>query len=110
MSQNPNKVNSDSAETNEIYEIVNNPDKYWQKIEKTKENIKKEIANKLPQNLKPYMQGNTGDIVLFVIAMFILILFLKVINLALKIIIKIVGIASILFVVYLIFKHFTQGS
>lgn len=100
----------ENIDTNKIYDVVNHPDKYLNKFEEKKENIKKEIAEKLPPDLKPYMEGNTGDIVLFIFAMFILILFLKVINLALRIILNIVGIASIIFVVYLLFKHFTENG
>jgi hypothetical protein len=97
-------------DTNEIYKLVNNPEKYLKELEEKKESVKKDIASKLPDNLKPYMEGNTGDIVLFVLVMFLIILFLKVINMALKVILNIVGIASILFVVYLLFKHFTGNS
>ncbi len=100
----------DNKDTNEIYEFFNHPDKYLKKLEEKKESIKKEVADKLPPDLKPYMQGNTGDIVIFIILMLILVLVLKVINIAIRVILNIIGIASIIFVVYLLIKHFASGG
>lgn len=100
----------ENIDINKVQDVVNNPNKYLNKFEEKKENIKKEIAEKLPPDLKPYIEGNTGDIILFIFAMFILILFLKVISLAFRVILNIVGIASIIFIVYLLFKHFTGNG
>ncbi len=102
--------NNPYEDAEKLSKFVENPEKYIDqgksKVVKFVETVKKEIANHVPKPIKPYFQGDVGDIVLFVILTLILVLTLKLVGFVVRVLIKVVIIASTIALLYMAYKHF----
>jgi len=107
----PENKNEAFKEAEKVSEFFTDPRKKISNLEKkfsdVKEKTKESIKKILPQPVKPLMEGDTGDIVLLVIALLLVGLFMKIIGFAFRIIIKLVFIASIIAALYIIIQKFT---
>ena len=103
-------ANNPYEDAEKLSKFVENPEKYLNesksKVVNFVETIKKEIANHMPQPIKPYFQGDIGDIVLFIIFTIMVILTLKILGLVLRILIKITILLSTIALIYFVYKHF----
>ncbi len=101
-------------EAEKLNEFVTNPKEKIKEIEnkflKYKNKTKETIKQILPDKVKPIMEGDTGDIVLIVIAALILFVILKILDLAIKIIIRVIFIVSIILAMYLLYQKYTGGG
>lgn len=108
MPQNENEAFKEAEKVNEFF---TDPRQKLSKLEKnfsnTKEKTKETIKKFLPEPMKPLMEGDTGDIVLLIIALLVIGIFMKIIGFAFRIIIKLVFIASIIAALYIIFQKFS---